>query len=95
MTEHSVPVPWLVVGFVGQALFAGRFLVQWIVSERKGRSVVPIQFWFLSLAGSAILLVYAIYRLDPVFILGQAFGGVVYVRNLMLLRRGGPDAPAR
>jgi len=89
VADITIPLPWLVVGFLGQALFTARFLVQWLMSERKGRSVVPVHFWFLSLGGSAILLTYAIYRLDPVFIVGQAFGGVVYVRNLMLLRREG------
>jgi len=78
---------WLAVGFLGQALFAARFLVQWIVSERRRESVVPTSFWYLSLAGAAILLAYAIWRRDPVFILGQAFGFVVYTRNLSLIAR--------
>jgi len=60
----------LVVGFLGQALFTGRFLVQWVASERKGRSVVPVHFWILSLAGSRTLLTYAIYGRDTVFIAG-------------------------
>jgi lipid-A-disaccharide synthase-like uncharacterized protein len=79
---------WLVVGFLGQVLFSLRFLVQWVASERKRRSVVPTTFWYLSLGGSALLLAYAVYRQDPVFILGQAFGFVVYTRNLMLIGRG-------
>lgn len=78
---------WLAIGFVGQACFFARFLVQWIVSERRGRSVVPRAFWYLSIAGSVIILSYAIWRRDPVFILGQSMGIVVYVRNLVLLRR--------
>lgn len=78
---------WLAIGFVGQACFAARFLVQWIVSERQGRSVVPKAFWYLSIVGSLIVLSYAIWRRDPVFILGQSMGLVVYVRNLVLLRR--------
>lgn len=78
---------WLVVGFLGQAFFASRFLVQWVVSERKGESVIPVVFWDLSILGGSVLLVYAIYRRDPVFILGQAAGLIVYVRNLMLIRR--------
>jgi lipid-A-disaccharide synthase-like uncharacterized protein len=78
---------WLVIGFVGQACFTGRFLVQWIVSEWRKESTIPVAFWFLSLSGGVILLAYAIYRRDPVFILGQSFGAVVYVRNLMLIRR--------
>lgn len=79
--------PWVLIGLLGQVCFGARFLVQWVVSERRGQSVVPIGFWYLSLAGAAVLLSYAIYRLDPVFILGQSFGFVVYVRNLALLRR--------
>ena len=78
---------WLVFGFVGQAFFSARFLVQWIASERKRQSVVPTWFWIFSLLGGSTLLVYAIYRRDPVFILGQAAGLVVYARNLMLIRR--------
>ncbi len=76
--------PWLVLGFAAQGLFTGRFLVQWIATEKKRRSTIPKAFWYLSLAGSALLLVYAIHVRDPVFILGQSFGFVVYVRNLML-----------
>ena len=78
---------WICVGFAGQALFTSRFLVQWIASERKGESVFPVAFWYLSLAGGAILLVYAISRVDPVIILGQALGVVVYSRNLVLIYR--------
>jgi lipid-A-disaccharide synthase-like uncharacterized protein len=83
----AVRTMWLVIGFLGQALFTMRFLVQWWRSERAGRSVVPIEFWHLSLAGGLLLLAYAIYRRDPVFILGQSFGAVVYLRNLELIRR--------
>jgi len=79
---------WVVLGLVAQLAFTGRFLVQWIASERAGRSVVPISFWYLSLLGSAGLLFYAIVRADPVFILGQSFGSIVYIRNLMLIYRG-------
>lgn len=81
------PEAWLVVGFLGQACFASRFLVQWLVSERAGRSVVPRAFWYLSIAGGSIVLCYAIWRRDPVFIVGQSAGLLVYVRNLILLRR--------
>src|SRR5712671_7787129 len=73
---------WLALGFMAQAMFTARFLVQWIASERAGRSVVPIAFWFFSIGGGALLLVYALYRRDPVFIAGQAFGVFVYGRNL-------------
>lgn len=78
---------WLVVGFVGQALFSMRFILQWVRSEREGRSVIPVAFWYLSLAGSVALLAYAIHRVDPVFILGQAAGIVIYLRNLYLISR--------
>ena len=78
---------WLVIGFGGQLLFFGRFLVQWIVSERTGKSVIPISFWFFSLGGALVLLIYSIHRRDPVFIAGQSMGLLIYTRNLMLLRR--------
>ncbi len=80
--------PWLIVGFVGQALFASRFILQWLASERAKRSVVPTAFWYFSLAGSSVLLAYAIHRADPVFILGQASGLGIYLRNLHLIRSG-------
>jgi lipid-A-disaccharide synthase-like uncharacterized protein len=75
---------WLTVGFIGQGLFTARFLVQWLVSEQKRESVVPLAFWWLSLAGGATLLAYAFFRRDPVIVTGQALGLVVYTRNLML-----------
>ncbi len=78
---------WLALGFLGQACFFSRFLVQWLASERAGRSVVPRAFWYLSIAGGAIVLTYAIWRRDPVFILGQSVGLFVYLRNLILLHR--------
>ena len=78
---------WLAVGFLGQALFGSRFLVQWIASEVKRRSVIPLAFWYLSISGGLILLCYAIYRRDPVFIVGQCTGVFIYSRNLYLLRR--------
>ncbi|NSW85300.1 MAG: lipid-A-disaccharide synthase N-terminal domain-containing protein [Syntrophobacteraceae bacterium] len=77
----------LVLGFVAQGLFSARFLVQWIVSERLGRSVVPPAFWFLSIGGGGLLLVYAALRRDPVFIVGQASGLVIYLRNVYLIYR--------
>ncbi len=76
---------WLIIGFLAQGMFASRFLVQWIASERQRKSVIPIQFWFLSLMGGVMLLTYAIYRKDPVFILGQSTGVIIYSRNLMLI----------
>jgi len=78
---------WLGVGFLGQALFSLRFLVQWISSERQRRSVVPVAFWYFSLAGGTVLLSYAIWRQDPVFILGQGAGLVIYLRNLQFRLR--------
>jgi lipid-A-disaccharide synthase-like uncharacterized protein len=78
---------WLILGFTGQAVFTGRFVLQWLYSEFQKRSVIPVGFWYLSMLGSAILLVYAIYREDPVFIAGQSFGMVVYLRNLQLIRQ--------
>lgn len=85
----STETIWLGIGFFGQALFFGRWLVQWIASERKAESRVPISFWYMSLIGGLITLSYAIYRMDPVFISGQALGSVVYVRNLVLIHRTG------
>jgi len=73
---------WYVVGFLGQAFFFSRFLVQWLASERAGRSVIPLSFWYLSLLGGATLFVYAIHLGDPVFIIGQSTGAFVYLRNL-------------
>ena len=88
----------MLVGLLGQAFFTARFVVQWIASERAGRSVVPLAFWFFSLGGGLILFGYALYRGDLVFILGQGLGTFVYVRNLMLIAReregkgGGPGS---
>ena len=76
---------WLVLGFFAQALFSARFLVQWIASEQAKRSIVPTMFWYFSIAGSGLLLAYAIYRKDPVFILGQSMGIFIYSRNLFLI----------
>jgi len=81
------PYFWFVLGFVAQILFSARFIVQWVASERKGESYFPMSFWYFSLFGSCLLLVYAVWREDPVFILGQSFNSVVYVRNLMLIFR--------
>lgn len=79
--------PWTIVGFAGTAVFSLRFIVQWIHSERAGRSVVPEVFWYLSIVGSALLLVYSLHRRDLVFILGQSAGFLVYARNIALRRR--------
>ncbi|TDX25460.1 lipid-A-disaccharide synthase-like uncharacterized protein [Modicisalibacter xianhensis] len=78
---------WVGIGFLGQALFSARFIVQWLASERAKRSVMPVAFWFFSLGGGATLLAYALYRQDPVFIVGQATGLLIYMRNLTLIRK--------
>jgi lipid-A-disaccharide synthase-like uncharacterized protein len=78
---------WVVLGFAAQILFTMRFLVQWIATERAGKSVVPQAFWWFSIGGGLLLLGYALYRRDPVFIAGQAFGVFVYLRNLQFVLR--------
>jgi len=78
---------WLILGFVAQGLFTARFIVQWIASERAGESMVPILFWWFSLSGSSLLLLYAVHRRDPVFIVGQSTGVIIYIRNLHLIFR--------
>ena len=83
-TQH----PWWVgLGFLGEVVFMSRFVVQWVASERAGRSYVPVFFWYLSLAGTILLTVYAVWRMDPVFILGQSLPCVIYLRNLVLIHR--------
>jgi lipid-A-disaccharide synthase-like uncharacterized protein len=82
---------WLTIGLLGQALFSARFVVQWIASERRKRSIVPQAFWYFSVGGGVTLLAYAIYRRDPVFILGQGAGLFVYVRNLWFIHRPAPS----
>ena len=76
---------WIVVGLGGQLLFMMRFLIQWLASEKAKRSVIPVSFWWFSIGGAAVLLAYAIYRADPVFILGQFLGFFVYSRNLWFI----------
>ena len=83
----SIETIWLAIGFLGQGLFFCRWVIQWIASERKAESQVPISFWYMSLIGGLITLAYAIYRRDPVFIAGQSIGSIVYIRNLMLISR--------
>jgi lipid-A-disaccharide synthase-like uncharacterized protein len=97
MTTEAI---WIAIGFLGQGLFFGRWVIQWIASERKAESQVPIAFWYMSLIGGLITLAYAIYRKDPVFISGQGIGTFVYLRNLALIARAnrtkhlaGPSAP--
>ena len=78
---------WVILGLTAQFFFFSRFIIQWIASERKGRSVVPVAFWYLSIIGSTGLLIYAIKRADPVFIIGQSMGSIIYLRNLTLIYR--------
>ena len=78
---------WVVFGLGGQLMFSGRFIVQWLASEKAGRSVIPLAFWYFSIAGGVILFAYAVYRQDPVFILGQSLGLFIYSRNLWLIFR--------
>lgn len=78
----NLNVLWLGLGLTGQAMFSMRFLIQWLLSEKHRRSVMPVAFWYFSLAGGATLLAYAIHRADPVFILGQSTGLLIYSRNL-------------
>jgi lipid-A-disaccharide synthase-like uncharacterized protein len=85
---------WIALGFVAQLLFTARFLVQWIESERKNKMVIPIAFWFFSIGGGLLLLIYALHRRDPVFIAGQAFGIFVYARNLYFELRDRPTVKA-
>ena len=83
---------WLYIGFLGQFLFAGRFVIQWICSEMKKESYFPVAFWYFSISGGTILLLYAIFKKDPVFILGQSMGLIVYLRNLRLIyKKKRPD----
>jgi lipid-A-disaccharide synthase-like uncharacterized protein len=78
---------WIIIGFCGQFLFMMRFVVQWIATEKAKKSVIPDLFWFFSIGGGAVLLVYALYRMDPVFIFGQALGLLIYFRNLHFVLR--------
>ncbi|OYW61659.1 MAG: hypothetical protein B7X99_02710 [Rhizobiales bacterium 17-65-6] len=78
---------WVILGFVAQVMFTMRFVVQWVASERAGRSVIPFAFWTFSLGGGTLLLVYALYRRDPVFIAGQALSTFIYIRNLQFALR--------
>jgi lipid-A-disaccharide synthase-like uncharacterized protein len=85
--DSRTELAWVIFGLSAQLMFTARFLVQWIASERVKKSVMPVSFWYFSMVGGLMLLAYAIYRADPVFILGQAFGVIVYARNLLLIHR--------
>ena len=87
----QIEIVFLIIGFVGQGLFASRFIFQWLYSEKKGESSIPIQFWYLSILGGIGLLIYAISRKDPVIITGQMFGIFIYIRNLILIYRKNND----
>ena len=78
---------WLIIGFIGQALFGARFIIQWVVSEKKRESTIPLAFWYCSIGGAVVLLAYAIHKQDPVFIVGQSMGSIIYIRNLILIDR--------
>jgi lipid-A-disaccharide synthase-like uncharacterized protein len=89
---------WLAFGLVAQLFFTARFLVQWISSERAGKSVVPMAFWFFSMGGGLMTLIYGIVKREPIIILGQALATIIYVRNIMLIikdRAGGSTTPSR
>jgi len=90
--ETRLDAAWLVIGLLGQLMFTARFIVQWIASERAGKSVVPVIFWYFSLLGGAIVLAYGIHRVEPVIILGQLPGVLIYSRNLWLIHRAKRDA---
>ena len=86
MTQEQI---WLIIGFVGHTIFASRFLIQWVVIERSSKSIIPNIFWWISLAGSMVLLSYAIHKEDPVFIVGQSCGFLIYSRNIYLIKKEG------
>lgn len=83
----STETIWLIIGFIGQALFFGRFFIQWLASEKAKKSVIPNAFWYFSIGGGLTLFIYALYRQDPVFILGQSTGLLIYARNLYFIRK--------
>ncbi|MDD3019381.1 MAG: lipid-A-disaccharide synthase N-terminal domain-containing protein [Alphaproteobacteria bacterium] len=90
--DHGI---WLAIGFMGQAMFSARFLIQWLASEKVKKSIIPNLFWWFSIGGGSILLIYAIHRADPVFIVGQAAGLFIYVRNIYLIyKKQHPDHSA-
>jgi lipid-A-disaccharide synthase-like uncharacterized protein len=84
----ATEIAWLAVGFAAQLMFSMRFILQWLASERARRSIVPEAFWYFSFLGGVMLFAYAIYRMDPVFILGQGGGLLIYARNIHLIWRG-------
>ena len=87
MTNSTTDIVWLTIGFLAQGVFTMRFVVQWLYSEFHKKSMIPTSFWYLSISGSLMLLLYAIHKRDPVFILGQSFGCLVYLRNLHFIHK--------
>lgn len=87
MTNSAADITWLTIGFIAQGVFTMRFVVQWLYSEFHKKSMIPTAFWYLSISGSLMLLLYAIHKRDPVFILGQSFGSLVYLRNLYFIHK--------
>lgn len=85
---------WLIIGFAGQFIFGARFVIQWIASEKSKMSIIPEVFWYISMLGSLVLLAYAIYKKDPVFIAGQSLGMIIYVRNIVLINRNKAKQPS-
>ena len=83
----QLSIMWVIIGFIGQGLFSARFILQWIVSERKKQSIIPVGFWYFSLLGGVTLFAYALHKEDPVFIVGQGAGLLIYSRNLYLIRK--------
>ena len=83
--------PWVIIGFLGQVIFAGRFIVQWIASEKRKESVIPVSFWYMSIVGSLITLIYTFHKEDPVFILAYLFNSLIYVRNLTFIHKTKKD----
>ena len=95
ITEQVAGHPvWFIIGFTGQVTFGARFILQWIVSEYKKRSHVPVAFWYISIIGSIILLIYSIHRRDLIFMLGLSLNTLIYVRNLHLIHKHGTKEPA-
>ena len=86
-TDNTRDLLWVMVGLLGQLMFTARFVIQWLASERAGQSVVPVAFWYFSLAGGLIVLAYGLQKWEPVIILGQLPGTVIYTRNLMLIHK--------
>ena len=84
---HKIFNPWVIIGFLGQILFFGRFVVQWIASEKKKQSVIPVEFWYFSLAGGVLILIYSISIGDIVFTAGSSLNLIIYLRNLMLIKK--------